>query len=95
MNALCLAPALRFNEPVVPEAIAALATALGTDDAAARVEELARLGGFERLRDFGDAGGRARRGRGGDGAAARRAREPATRDADGHRGAAPLDLVSR
>ena len=27
--------------------------ALGTDDPAARVEELARLGGFERLRDFG------------------------------------------
>jgi len=27
--------------------------ALGTDDPAARVEELARLGGFDRLRDFG------------------------------------------
>ena len=27
--------------------------ALGTEDPAARVEELARLGGFERLRDFG------------------------------------------
>jgi len=53
MNALCLAPALRFNEAVVPEAIAALARALGATDAPARVEELARLGGFERLRDFG------------------------------------------
>jgi maleylacetate reductase len=53
MNALCLAPALRFNEPVVPEAIAALASALGVTDAPARVEELARLGGFEHLRDFG------------------------------------------
>lgn len=53
MNALCLAPALRFNEPAVPEAIAALAQALGTEDPARRVEELARLGGFERLRDFG------------------------------------------
>ena len=53
MNALCLPPALRFNEPAVPESIAALARALDTDDAAARVEELARLGGFERLRDFG------------------------------------------
>ena len=53
MNALCLAPALRFNEPVVPDAVAALAGALGADDAPARVEELARLGGFERLRDFG------------------------------------------
>jgi maleylacetate reductase len=53
MNALCLAPALRFNEPVVPEALTAFASALGVTDAPARVEELARLGGFERLRDFG------------------------------------------
>ena len=53
MNALCLPPALRFNEPVVPDAIALLARALRVDDAAARVEELARLGGFERLRAFG------------------------------------------
>lgn len=53
MNALCLAPALRFNEPVVPEALRALASALGVSDAPARVEELARLGGFERLRDHG------------------------------------------
>jgi maleylacetate reductase len=53
MNALCLAPALRFNEAVVPDALEALATALGVTDAPARVEELARLGGFERLRDHG------------------------------------------
>jgi maleylacetate reductase len=53
MNALCLPPALRFNEPVVPDAIASLARALGASDAPRRVEELARLGGFERLRDFG------------------------------------------
>jgi maleylacetate reductase len=53
MNALTLPPALRFNEPVVPEAVALLAEALGTEDAAGRVEQLARLGGFERLRDFG------------------------------------------
>ena len=53
VNALCLAPALRFNEALVPEALAALATALGVTDAPARVEELARLGGFERLRDHG------------------------------------------
>ena len=53
MNALCLAPALRFNEPVVPDAIATFARALGVADAPRRVEELARLGGFERLRDFG------------------------------------------
>ena len=53
MNAICLAPALGFNQSVVPEAIAALAAALDTDDAEARTRELARLGGFERLRDFG------------------------------------------
>jgi len=53
LNALCLAPALRFNEPAVPEAIAALADAMGIVDAQARVEELARLGGFEHLRDLG------------------------------------------
>ena len=53
LNALTLPPALRFNEPVAGEAIARFGTALGTDDPAARVEELARLGGFERLRDLG------------------------------------------
>lgn len=53
MNAICLAPALRFNEPAVPDAVAQFGEALGTDDPAARVEELARLGGFARLRDFG------------------------------------------
>jgi maleylacetate reductase len=53
MNAVCLAPALRFNEPVVPRALEALADALGEADPPVRVEELARLGGFERLRDHG------------------------------------------
>jgi alcohol dehydrogenase class IV len=53
LNALCLPPALRFNEPVVPEAIAELAQALGVADAAARVEGLGRLGGFGRLRELG------------------------------------------
>jgi maleylacetate reductase len=53
MNALTLAPALRFNEAVVPEAVARFGQALETDDAPARVEELAGLGGFGRLRDFG------------------------------------------
>jgi alcohol dehydrogenase class IV len=52
MNALCLPPALRFNERVVPEAVARFGDAVG-GDAAARARELARLGGFERLRDFG------------------------------------------
>jgi maleylacetate reductase len=45
MNAICLAPAMRFNAPVVPQAMTAVPVE--------RVEELARLGGFQRLRDFG------------------------------------------
>ncbi len=53
MNALTLPPALRFNARVAPEAVARFGEALGTDDPAAWVEELARLGGFGRLRDFG------------------------------------------
>lgn len=53
LNAICLPAALRFNAPVAPDAIARLGEALGTDDPAARVEELARLGGFGRLRDLG------------------------------------------
>jgi alcohol dehydrogenase class IV len=53
MNALCLAPALRFNDSVVPEAIETLGKAMGTKDPVDRIEKLARLGGFERLRDFG------------------------------------------
>jgi maleylacetate reductase len=53
MNALALPAALRFNAEVAPEAVRRFGAALGTGDPAARVEELARLGGFERLRDFG------------------------------------------
>ena len=53
MNALTLPAALRFNAEVVPEAVGRFGQALGADDPAGRVEELARLGGFERLRDFG------------------------------------------
>ena len=52
LNALCLPPALRFNEEAVPAAIAELAAAMEVADAPAGVEELARLGGFERLRDL-------------------------------------------
>jgi maleylacetate reductase len=50
LNAICLPPALRFNADFVP---AALGEALDVEDPAARVEELARLGGIGRLRDFG------------------------------------------
>jgi maleylacetate reductase len=53
MNAICLPAALRFNKDIAPYAIRRFGEALGTDDPASRVEELARLGGFERLRDFG------------------------------------------
>ena len=53
LNALTLPPALRFNHAVAQEAIARFAGALGSPDPAARLEELARLGGFERLRDLG------------------------------------------
>ena len=48
MNALTIPPALDFNEEVAPEAVRRFREAVGTD-----VEELGRLGGFERLRDFG------------------------------------------
>lgn len=44
-NALCLPPAMRFNLPVAPWAMTAVPVE--------RVEELARLAGFERLRDLG------------------------------------------
>jgi maleylacetate reductase len=53
LNAICLPAALRFNEPVAPDALRRLGAALGTDDPIGRVEELARFGGFERLRDLG------------------------------------------
>jgi alcohol dehydrogenase class IV len=53
LNAICLPAALRFNRPVVPDAIAAFGRPLGTDDPVARVEELARLAGFTRLRELG------------------------------------------
>jgi maleylacetate reductase len=45
MNAICLPPAMRFNAPVVPDAMTAVPVE--------RVRELGRLGGFERLRDYG------------------------------------------
>jgi maleylacetate reductase len=52
-NAVCLPVALRFNAEAVPEAVERLAIALGTEDAPTRIEELAALGGFARLRDLG------------------------------------------
>jgi maleylacetate reductase len=52
-NALCLAPALSFTAEVVPQALASLADAMAAPDVLARIEELAALGGYGRLRDLG------------------------------------------
>jgi len=52
MNALCLPPALEFNREVVPGEVARFGEAIGGDPVE-RTRELALLGGFERLRDFG------------------------------------------
>jgi maleylacetate reductase len=57
LNAICLPPALRFNQEVATAEIVRFGEAMETDDPVARVEELARLGGFERLRDLGVAEG--------------------------------------
>jgi maleylacetate reductase len=48
MNALTLPQALAFNEQVAPDAVRRFREEVGVD-----VEDLAGLGGFERLRDFG------------------------------------------
>ncbi len=50
MNALCLPPVVEF---VGGEAVARFGGAIGGVEPAARVHELARLGGFDRLREFG------------------------------------------
>jgi maleylacetate reductase len=52
MNALCLPPALEFNRALVPVEVERFGEAIG-GDAVERARELALLGGFERLRDFG------------------------------------------
>jgi maleylacetate reductase len=53
LNAVCLPPALRFNQPVAGAEIARFGEAMGTGDPVGRAQELARLAGFERLRDLG------------------------------------------
>jgi maleylacetate reductase len=53
LNAVCLPPALRFNEPVVSAEIARFAEAIDSTDAPGKVEELGRLAGFGRLRALG------------------------------------------
>jgi maleylacetate reductase len=54
LNAVCLPPALRFNEPAAAAEIARFGESVGAAGGAdGKVEELARLAGFERLRDLG------------------------------------------
>jgi alcohol dehydrogenase class IV len=53
LNAICLPAALRFNLLVAADEIERFGYAMKTDDPVARTEELARLGGFDRLRDLG------------------------------------------
>jgi maleylacetate reductase len=54
MNALCLPPALRFNAPIVPDAVARFGSAIEAEDAPAeRVQQLALLADIERLSQFG------------------------------------------
>lgn len=54
LNAITLPVALRFNEPAAAEEIARFGEAIGAPGAAdSGVEALARLAGFERLRDLG------------------------------------------
>jgi alcohol dehydrogenase class IV len=53
MNALTLPPALRFNLPGAAKEIESFGDAMGTRDPVGKVVSLAKLGGFERLRDFG------------------------------------------
>jgi len=52
MNALALPPVLRFNADAAAGEIARFGEAIG-GDAVELTRKLARLGGFERLRDFG------------------------------------------
>jgi maleylacetate reductase len=53
MNAITLPPALRFNLSVAEKEIESFGDAMGTDDPIGKVESLAHLGGFGRLRDLG------------------------------------------
>jgi alcohol dehydrogenase class IV len=54
LNGICLPAALRFNEPLAPEAVRTFGEAIGADDdPAGRVEELTALGGPTRLRELG------------------------------------------
>ncbi|MDX6480769.1 MAG: hypothetical protein QOG85_1279 [Gaiellaceae bacterium] len=54
LNGIVLAPALRFNATIVPDAVRRFGEAIGApDDPAARVEELTALAGPTRLSELG------------------------------------------
>jgi alcohol dehydrogenase class IV len=54
LNGIALPAALRFNAPLVPEAVQRFGEAIGApDDPAGRVEQLAALSGPTRLRELG------------------------------------------
>jgi maleylacetate reductase len=53
MNAICLPPALRFNQPVASAEIVRFGEAMATHDPIGRTQELARLSGFTLLRHLG------------------------------------------
>jgi maleylacetate reductase len=54
LNGIVLAPALRFNAAIVPDAVRRFGAAIGAaDDPATRVEELAALAGPTRLSELG------------------------------------------
>ena len=53
LNAVCLPPALRFNEPVAGAEIARFGEAMGASDPVGRIEELGALAGFTRLGELG------------------------------------------
>ena len=53
LNAICLPPALRFNEAVAAAQIERFGEAMSTHDPVGRVQELAGAGGFTLLRHLG------------------------------------------
>ncbi|MFN2628084.1 MAG: iron-containing alcohol dehydrogenase [Gaiellaceae bacterium] len=52
LNGICLPAAIRFNSELAPAAVRRFGEALGANDPAARVEELAALAGPSRLREL-------------------------------------------
>ena len=94
LNAICLAPALRFNQPYAADAIRRFGEALGTDDPAGRVEELARAGRLRSAARARRARGRARRGGSRDVARPGARANPQAGVGGRGRGAAPRGLVS-